>query len=159
MKRKRAFGGQKHKTTKEKNKHQDYGMDDEAGEPETNMSELHVGKSLADERTDGNATALPVGKYPNELREMIVSIIKEMSNEAGGLANLSRSLVDKPVSNGQMAQPHVDMVLEGNESPLHQNQNTEYKEQELNAALRVWFIICIMYINHLCTIYAYCVYT
>nr|GEZ32727.1 hypothetical protein [Tanacetum cinerariifolium] len=74
--------------------------------------------------------------YPSGLREMIVSIIKEMSKEAGGIANLSRNLVDNPIDNGQqMAQPHVDMEFEENENGLH--QNPEYKEQELNDALTV----------------------
>ncbi|KAI3755176.1 hypothetical protein L1987_54971 [Smallanthus sonchifolius] len=99
------------------------------------MSSPPVGKSLSNERTNENGNSLHTEKYPTALREMIVSIIKEMSKEAGGLANLSRSLVDNPVNNGQMAQPHVDTSLEENKSPLH--QNTEYKEQELNAAQTV----------------------
>ncbi|GJZ43866.1 bromodomain-containing protein [Tanacetum coccineum] len=74
--------------------------------------------------------------YPSGLREMIVSIIKEMSKEAGGIANLSRNFVDNPIDNGQqMAQPHVDMEFEEKENGLH--QNPEYKEQELNDALTV----------------------
>ncbi|KAI3805156.1 hypothetical protein L1987_27269 [Smallanthus sonchifolius] len=118
-----------------KNKLQNDVMDGEVGEPETNMSGPPVGKSLSNERKDENGNSLHIEKYPTSLREMIVSIIKEMSKEAGGLANLSRSLVDNPVSNGQVAQPHVGTGLEGNKGPLH--QNTEYKEQELNAALTV----------------------
>ncbi|KAM0036203.1 putative chromatin remodeler Bromodomain family [Helianthus debilis subsp. tardiflorus] len=130
MKRKRANGGQKRKTTARKNKLLNDVMNDEAGEPETNMSAPPVDKSLSNERTDENATSLE--KYPTALREMIVSIIKEISQEPGGLANLSRSLVDidSPVSSGPTVQP-----LEGNKSPL--NQNIEYKEEELNAALTV----------------------
>ncbi|KAL8222774.1 hypothetical protein R6Q57_020173 [Mikania cordata] len=128
MKRKRTFGEQKRKTT---NTIQNDVMHDEAGGPEIKMSGPSVGESLSNERTDENATLLPIEKYPSALREMIVSVIKEMSKEAGGLANLSKSLVDNPISNGQMSQPHVNMGLEGN------NQNTEYKEQELNAARTV----------------------
>ncbi|KAK9077049.1 hypothetical protein SSX86_005384 [Deinandra increscens subsp. villosa] len=135
MKRKRAAGRQKHKVAMTKNKLLNDVMNDEGGELETNMSGRPVGKSLSNERTDENATSLPVEKYPSALREMIVSIIKEISKEAGGLANLSSSLGDDPISNGQMAQPQADTGLEGTKRPLH--QNAEYKTQELDAALTV----------------------
>ncbi|KAI3805155.1 hypothetical protein L1987_27265 [Smallanthus sonchifolius] len=61
---------------------------------------------------------------------MIASIIKEISKESGGIANLSRSLVGDSISNGQLAQPHVE-----NKSQMH--QNSEHKRQELDAALAV----------------------
>lgn len=136
-------------------------VNDEAEEFETSMSCPPLRKSVSDEKTEENVNSLHTeteiprtgtvmsgadlgiekavyGKmenYPNSLREMIVSIIKEMSKEAGGLANLSRSLVDNPTSDGQMGQPHVGMDLEEDESRLR--QNPEYKQQELNAALTV----------------------
>ncbi|XP_071736852.1 uncharacterized protein [Rutidosis leptorrhynchoides] len=75
--------------------------------------------------------------YPNRLREMIVSIIKDLAKEGGGLGNLSSSLGDNPIINGQMGQPHDDMNFEENESGLHHNHNPEYKQQELNDALTV----------------------
>jgi len=139
-------------------------VNNEAEEFETSMSCPPLRKSVSDEKTEENVNSLHTGteiprtgtvmsgadlgiekavhgrmeNYPNSLREMIVSIIKEMSQEAGGLANLSKSLVDNPTSNGQMAQPHVSMDLEENES--RPRQNAEYKQHELNAALTVWFI-------------------
>ncbi|XP_076960721.1 uncharacterized protein LOC143637163 isoform X2 [Bidens hawaiensis] len=135
MKRKRAVGRPKRETTTAKDKLQNDVMNDEAGAPETNMSRPSFGKSLPNERTDATATSL-IEKYPAALREMIVSIIKEISQEHGGLASLSTSLVDNnPVSHGQVAQPHADMALEGHKSPLH--RNIEYNHQELNAAQSV----------------------
>lgn len=77
--------------------------------------------------------------HPNALSQIIASVIKEITKDAGGLANLSRSLVGNSVSNGQMKQPHADMDHEENQSQHH--QNPEYKQEELNAALRVWFVI------------------
>ncbi|XP_076942623.1 uncharacterized protein LOC143612552 [Bidens hawaiensis] len=135
MKRKRTVGRPKRETTTAKDKLQNDVMNDEAGVRETNMSGPSVGKSLPNERTDATATSL-IEKYPAALREMIVSIIKEISQEHGGLASLSTSLVDNnPVSNGQVAQPPADMDLEGHKSLLH--RNIEYNHQELNAARSV----------------------
>lgn len=88
-------------------------------------------------------TDLEIGKigygemtgYPKALGDIIVTVLKEISKEAGGLANLTKSLVDNSISNGQMEQPHADMDLDENNSKLH--QNPEYKQQELDTALSV----------------------
>ncbi|KAJ9552357.1 hypothetical protein OSB04_016402 [Centaurea solstitialis] len=137
-------------------------VNEEAEEFETSMSCPPLRKSVSDDKTEENVNSLRTGtemprtgtvmneadlgiekavhgrmeNFPNSLREMIVSIIKEMSKEAGGLANLSKSLVDNPTSNGQMGQPHASMDLEENES-RPPRQNPEYKQHELNAALTV----------------------
>nr|KAJ0185033.1 hypothetical protein LSAT_V11C900504560 [Lactuca sativa] len=86
-------------------------------------------------------TDLEIGKigygemtgYPKALGDIIVTVLKEISKEAGGLANLTKSLVDNSISNGQMEQPHADMDLEEKESQHH--QNPEYNQEELDAAL------------------------
>ncbi|KAI3497512.1 hypothetical protein L1887_40175 [Cichorium endivia] len=133
--------------------------------PETSMNFQPVGKSLSDEKTEKNFTSVHMetetprtdttmtnkqtdseieravyGKmqnHPDALRKMIASIIKDMSKEAGGLANLTRTLAenDNSVSNEQMDQPHADMDLDENNSKLQ--QNPEYKQQELDTALTV----------------------
>lgn len=103
-----------------------------------------------------------VDTTPNALGEMIATIIKEISHQAGGLGNMSRSLVGNPVSHGvshgQINESRVDMDLEENESPLQ--QNPEYKQHELNAALMVWFVILksgfgIFFTNYACWFYSY----
>ncbi|PWA73117.1 bromodomain, putative transposase, Ptta/En/Spm [Artemisia annua] len=110
-----------------------------------NINSLHTRtesvRSGAFLRGDSRQTNLETGKTvyggvdatPNALGEMIATIIKEISHQAGGLGNMSRSLVGNPVSHGQINESRVDMDLEENESPLQ--QNPEYKQHELNAAL------------------------
>lgn len=139
MKRKRANGDRKLNMTLAKKKLQcgDALVVENVveREPETNTSSPPLRKSISNERIGENVTSLHMENYPNGLREMIVSIIKEISMEAGGLGNLSRSLVDNPSSNGHMGQPNH----KEDESRL--NQNPEYKDRELNSALTVWFIM------------------
>ncbi|XP_023731226.1 uncharacterized protein LOC111878993 isoform X1 [Lactuca sativa] len=163
MKRKRAYGQRKAKTPLAKKTVQIdatlVAENDEPEVPETSMNFQPVGKSVSDEKTEKNLTSvhmetetprngsrqadLEIEKavygrmqnHPNELRKMIASIIKDMSKEAGGLANLTKTLAENSISNEQMEQPHADMDLDENNSKLH--QNPEYKQQELDTALSV----------------------
>ncbi|XP_076883886.1 uncharacterized protein LOC143532845 [Bidens hawaiensis] len=113
---------------------------------DTQQNEAGFYKSETDEKTSGSIAAmrtetgaqrtasLMIGRNDkgmmefdtNRLSHMIASVIKEISKEAGGMANLSRSLVDEPVSNGPVAQV-----------PFESHQNAEYKQNELDYALAV----------------------
>ncbi|MFS7919745.1 putative chromatin remodeler Bromodomain family [Helianthus anomalus] len=73
----------------------------------------------------------------DRLSHVIASVIREISKEAGGMASFSRCLVDDSIGNGQMAQPHLDVDIEENRRQLQQEQYSEYKQQELDAALEV----------------------
>ncbi|XP_076930895.1 uncharacterized protein LOC143595862 isoform X2 [Bidens hawaiensis] len=112
----------------------------------TQQNEAGLYKSETDERTSGSIAAMRmetgaqrtgsfmVGRNDNGMMEfdtnrlshVIASVIKEISKEAGGMANLSRSLVDEPISNGPVAQVHVES-----------HQNADYKQNELDFALAV----------------------
>ncbi|KAI3707830.1 hypothetical protein L2E82_36693 [Cichorium intybus] len=108
-------------------------MNDESEEPEGTSTTIKRGRQEDSEieKTDYGG----IISQPNALSQIIASVIKEITKDAGGLANLSRSLVGNSVSNGQMKQPHVDRDLEENESQHH--QNPEFKQEELNAAIKV----------------------
>lgn len=71
----------------------------------------------------------------NALSHIIATIIKQISKETGGMANLSRSLVGNSNSNRQIGQSHAIMEFQENETRLH--HNPEYKKPELNASLAV----------------------
>ncbi|KAL4580745.1 hypothetical protein LXL04_016947 [Taraxacum kok-saghyz] len=141
MKRKRASLKAKLEPPLMKKKHQ-------------NTAEVHVINDDSEEREEyprtstnikrGRQEDLEIEKsgygamisHPNALSQIIAGVIKEITKDAGGLANLSRSLVGNSISNGQMRQPNADMdILEENESQYH--QNVECKQEELNAALKV----------------------
>ncbi|KAD4179398.1 hypothetical protein E3N88_27989 [Mikania micrantha] len=110
-----------------------------------NIASMHLetgtrrtGSSMRDRQADLEMERNDNGKMginADTLGQMVAAIIKEISKEAGGLSNLSRSLVDNSISNAQMAQTRVDMDIEEDRNHLH--ENPEYKQQELNAALAV----------------------
>ena len=157
MKRKRAYLSAKNKTPVVKKTLQNtvalvaesHVMNNESEEPDdaTPLCMVTVNPSTSTTIKRGRQADSEIGKsgygemlsHPNALSQIIAGVIKEITKDAGGLANLSRSLVGNSVSNGQMKQPHADMDHEENQSQHH--QNPEYKQEELNAALRVWFVI------------------
>lgn len=69
--------------------------------------------------------------YTNTLSHMIVTIIKEIYKEAGGMAGMSMSLVGNSVRNVHIGQFHANLELQENET----RQNPEYTQPELNASL------------------------
>ncbi|KAI3497513.1 hypothetical protein L1887_40177 [Cichorium endivia] len=119
---------------------------DEAEEPEKRTSvhmetenpKTSTSTTMRDRQADIEIEKTGYGRmksYPKALSDLVVSVLKEISKEAGGLDNLSKNLVDKSISNGEMKQPHADMDIEKNES--QHDQDPEYKQEELNAALTV----------------------
>ncbi|CAI9304395.1 unnamed protein product [Lactuca saligna] len=153
MKRKRAYSRAKNKTAVVKKPLQNtaalvaenHVMNVESEEPEdaTPLREEPVNPSTSTTMKRGTQEDAEIEKtgygemlsHPNALSQIIASVIKEITKDAGGLTNLSRSLIGNSVSNGQMKQPHADIDHEENQSQHH--QNPEYKQEELNAALRV----------------------
>ncbi|XP_052623240.1 bromodomain-containing factor 2 isoform X2 [Lactuca sativa] len=153
MKRKRAYLSAKNKTPVVKKTLQNtvalvaesHVMNNESEEPDdaTPLCMVTVNPSTSTTIKRGRQADSEIGKsgygemlsHPNALSQIIAGVIKEITKDAGGLTNLSRSLVGNSISNGQTKQPHADMDHEENQSQHHQNPG--YKQEELNAALKV----------------------
>ncbi|KAI7742297.1 hypothetical protein M8C21_018143, partial [Ambrosia artemisiifolia] len=111
------------------------------------QNDVTLCQSEYDERASGNVNTMRVetearrtdsgimGIDTDRLSHIISSVIKEISKEAGAMGNFSRSIVNDSVGNGRMNQCNVGVDRE--ENGRDTCQNSEYNEEELNAALAV----------------------